>query len=75
MSFMAFLTIEQAARVLQLKPRGIEGLIAHGKLTVYKVSQRIVRLGPAQVKRDVQKWKYTPPDNCNHVKREGVKAS
>jgi hypothetical protein len=69
MSDDSLMTTGDAAKFLKLKPKGIEGLVSQGKLTAYKVSQRIVRFEKGQLLRDVQKFRYTPPAK-NNIKRK-----
>ena len=52
------LTTGQVARRMALRPRGIEGLVQQGKLSAYKVSQRIVRFRGPEVLQDLSRFKF-----------------
>jgi excisionase family DNA binding protein len=54
------MTTNELARRLVLKPRGVEGLVAQGKMPAYKVSQRIVRCHWPEVKQALNRFRTKP---------------
>jgi excisionase family DNA binding protein len=57
---MAYLTKPQAAEMLQISVRTLEGLIKRGQLPAYKIGPQLVRLDEADIRAFVAARPVTP---------------